>query len=203
MVKNLPAMQETWLQSLGLEDPLEKGMATHSSILAWRIPWTEEPGRLQSMGSQRVGHDWVTSLSLSYPLQAIIANILAFILSECQSIYKVYILFVFPWAKQFVRFNLKQELNLGPQQWKHSHHHQEITKEFPIYSFQQGDHRRSIYLCTHPSTLLHIYCSFSCNFSVDNWHPFMSGYSWINKKHSIVCFNPHVKTFRCSIFHYE
>ena len=57
MVKNLPAMQETWVQSLGWEDPLEEGMATHSSILDWRIPWTEEPGRLQSMGSQRVGHD--------------------------------------------------------------------------------------------------------------------------------------------------
>ena len=52
-VKNLPAMQETWVQSLCQEDPLEKGMATHSSILAWRIPWTEEPGRIQSMGSQR------------------------------------------------------------------------------------------------------------------------------------------------------
>ena len=57
LVKNLPAMRETWVQSLGWEDPLEKGMTTHSSILAWRIPWTEEPGRLQSMGSQRVGHD--------------------------------------------------------------------------------------------------------------------------------------------------
>ena len=56
-VKNSPAMQETWVQSLGWEDPLEKKMATHSSILAWRIPWTEEPGRLYSMGSQRVGHD--------------------------------------------------------------------------------------------------------------------------------------------------
>ena len=55
MVKNLPTMQETWVLSLGQEDPLEKGMATHSSILAWRIPWTEESGRLQSMGSQRVG----------------------------------------------------------------------------------------------------------------------------------------------------
>ena len=53
-VKNLPAMQETGVRSLGQEDPLEKGMATHFSILAWRIPWTEEPGRLQSMGSQRV-----------------------------------------------------------------------------------------------------------------------------------------------------
>ena len=57
MVKHLPAMQETWVRSLGWEDLLEKEMATHSSTLAWRIPWTEEPGRLQSMGSQRVGHD--------------------------------------------------------------------------------------------------------------------------------------------------
>ena len=56
-LKRLPPMRETWVRSLGGEDPLEKEMATHSSILAWRIPWTEEPGRLQSMGSQRVGHD--------------------------------------------------------------------------------------------------------------------------------------------------
>ena len=56
-VKNLPAMQEIQVPSLGQEDPLEEGMATHSSILAWRIPWTEEPGGLQSMGSQRVGQD--------------------------------------------------------------------------------------------------------------------------------------------------
>ena len=53
VIKNLPLMQETWVGSLGWEDPLEKGMATHSSILAWRIPWTEEPGGLQSMGSQK------------------------------------------------------------------------------------------------------------------------------------------------------
>ena len=57
MVKRLPAMQETWVRSLGQEDPLEKEMVTHSRILAWRIPWTEEPGGLQSMGSQRVGHN--------------------------------------------------------------------------------------------------------------------------------------------------
>ena len=56
-VKNLPAMQETQVQSLSQEDPLEKGTATHSSILAWRVPWTEEPGGLQSLGSQRAGHD--------------------------------------------------------------------------------------------------------------------------------------------------
>ena len=60
MVKNLPAMQETWVQSLDWEDTLEKGMAIHSSILAWKIPWTEELGRLQSMGSGRVGHNGAT-----------------------------------------------------------------------------------------------------------------------------------------------
>ena len=58
MVTNLPAIQETWIPSLGWEDPLEEGMATHSSILAWRIPRTEEPRGLQSMGWQRAGHDW-------------------------------------------------------------------------------------------------------------------------------------------------
>ena len=57
MVKYLSTMQETWVQSLGWEDLLEKEMATHSSVLAWKIPWTEEPGRLQFMGSQTVGHD--------------------------------------------------------------------------------------------------------------------------------------------------
>ena len=57
MAKNLPAMQETWVQSPGREDPLEKEMATHSNTLAWKIPWTEEPGGLQSMGSLGVGHN--------------------------------------------------------------------------------------------------------------------------------------------------
>jgi len=57
MVKHLSTMWETWVRSLGQEDPLEKGMAIHSRTIAWKIPWTEEPGRLQSMGSQRVGHD--------------------------------------------------------------------------------------------------------------------------------------------------
>ena len=61
MVKNLPAVQETQVQTLDQEDPLEKGMATHSSILAWRSPWTEEPGGLQPMGLQTVGHNQVTN----------------------------------------------------------------------------------------------------------------------------------------------
>ena len=60
-VKRLPAIWETWVQFLGQEDPLEKEMAIHSTTLAWKIPWTEEPDRLQSMGLQRVGHDWATS----------------------------------------------------------------------------------------------------------------------------------------------
>ena len=63
MVKNLPAMKETWIQSMGQKDPLEKGMATHSGILAWKIPWLEEPQQL--MGSQRVRHDWVTNTSFN------------------------------------------------------------------------------------------------------------------------------------------
>ena len=62
MVKHLPTMWETLVRSLGQEDPLEKEMAIHSSTLVWEIPWTENPGGLQSMGSQRVGHDWATSL---------------------------------------------------------------------------------------------------------------------------------------------
>ena len=67
-VKNLPAIQETWVRALGQKDPLEKVVVTHSRILAWRIPWTKEPGGLQSMGSQRVRHDWETN-TLTFTLQ--------------------------------------------------------------------------------------------------------------------------------------
>ena len=66
MVKNLPAMWETWVQSLGWEDPLGKEMATHSSILAWRIPWTEENGGLQSMALQKVRHNWATNTHTAF-----------------------------------------------------------------------------------------------------------------------------------------
>ena len=68
MVKRLSTMLETWVRSLGWEDPLEREMAIHSRTIAWKIPWTEEPGRLQSMGSQRVRHDWATSFSLFFIL---------------------------------------------------------------------------------------------------------------------------------------
>ena len=67
-VRHLPIMQEPWVRSLGQDDPLAKELATHSSTLAWKIPWMEEPGGLQSMGSQRVRHNWATSLSLSFSL---------------------------------------------------------------------------------------------------------------------------------------
>ena len=68
-VKNMPAMQEVWVLLLGWENSLEKGMATHSSILSWRIPWAEEPGGLQTMGSQRVGHDWATNTFRNYKIK--------------------------------------------------------------------------------------------------------------------------------------
>ena len=74
MVKNLPAVRETQVQFLSQEDPLEKGMATQSSILAWRIPWTEEPGGLQSTGSQRVEHDWATNATTTINLNSHVAS---------------------------------------------------------------------------------------------------------------------------------
>ena len=72
MVKHLPTMQETWVLSLGWDYLLEKEMATHSSTPAWKIPWIEEPGRLQSKGLQRVGHDWATSLQLHFNFKSIV-----------------------------------------------------------------------------------------------------------------------------------
>ena len=79
IVKSPPAMQKTQICSLGWKDPLQKGMAIHSSILAWRVPWTEEPGRLQSMASHRVGHDWATNTHIhtqpsSYCLLALLSK---------------------------------------------------------------------------------------------------------------------------------
>ena len=73
-VKRLPTMRDTWVRSLGREDPLEEEMATHSSTLAWRVPWTEEPGRLQSMGSQRVTHDCATNFQLSFSTAGLPGN---------------------------------------------------------------------------------------------------------------------------------
>ena len=98
MLKNLPAMQETWIQSLGWEDPLGKGMATHSSILAWGIPWTEEPGGLPSMGLQRVGHDWVTNTNF-YTLRLNMLMCMKYIYRECSEKRLSHVwLFVTPWT---------------------------------------------------------------------------------------------------------
>ena len=80
MVKNLPAIQESQVWSLGQEDPLEKGMVTHSSILAWRIPWMEDPGRLQSVGLQRVRLDWATNTTSSVSTKYLV---LSNIVYEC------------------------------------------------------------------------------------------------------------------------
>ena len=91
-VKNLPVVKETWVWSLGWEDPLEKEMTTHSSILAWKISWTQEPGGLQSMGLQRVGHNWVTNTYLmthnpSYNYTIVYLIILITALQKGTSIY--------------------------------------------------------------------------------------------------------------------
>ena len=88
MVKHWPAVWETQVRSLGQEDPLEKEMATHSSTLAWKIPWTEEPGRLQSMGSQIVRHDRTTSLSLMVHLGALNRGMLMLSIIEFYSLLK-------------------------------------------------------------------------------------------------------------------
>ena len=81
-VKNMPAMQEIWVRSLGREDRLEKGTATHSNILGWRIPGTEEPGGLQSMRSQRVGHDLVTDTKKTSKIRQSVQSLLK---NECQT----------------------------------------------------------------------------------------------------------------------
>ena len=96
-LKCLPGMQETWVPSLGWEDPLEKEMATHSSTLVWRIPWREEPGRLQSMGSQSVGHDWATSLTylLYFFCRPLIVQSLVLPICQCLKIVISYILSIF------------------------------------------------------------------------------------------------------------
>ena len=97
IVKNLPGRQET----LGQEDPLKKGIATHSSIFAWRIPWTEHPGRLQSMGSQRVGHDWATNTHI--PLYVmILKGYLHFLFSPCVFEYFCLEIFSTPWRYSFL-----------------------------------------------------------------------------------------------------
>ena len=82
MVKNLPARQETWVWSLSQRDPLEEEIVIHASIIAWRIPWTEEPDRLPFMGLQRVRHDWATNISICFPLKIFFPFIHQYIVGE-------------------------------------------------------------------------------------------------------------------------
>ena len=121
-VKESACNAGAWVRPLGWEDPLEKEMATHSSILAWRIPWMEEPGGLQSMGSQRIGHDWVTSLSLSshpwclcfiifYYVLAIIQKMICIIIWslwwKCLPLHRICFYFLHVWDYHKLRIMLK------------------------------------------------------------------------------------------------
>ena len=107
MVKNLPTMQDTWVQPLVQEDPLEKGMAIHSSILAWRISWTEEPGGLHLMGSQRVRHDWASKNAMFYQnikygnilLQLLLTWLFIAVISKTQFLRN----FIFKWEVNLCR----------------------------------------------------------------------------------------------------
>ena len=89
-VKRLSTMRETQIRALGWEDPLEKEMAIHSSTIAWKIPWTEEPGRLQSLGSQRVGHEFTFTFTLTLVLH-ILGRILALGSETCEALYTQYV----------------------------------------------------------------------------------------------------------------
>ena len=117
-VKILPAMQEIWIRSLGWEDPLEKGMATHSSVPAWRILWTEEPGGPQSMGLQRVGYEWVTntfpSLHWRFPLLTQSNIILLIILTGYTVFFRAYenIINIFQ-APNYVKMKYLQVVDTG------------------------------------------------------------------------------------------
>ena len=118
MVKNLPAMRETWVPFLDWEDPLQKGMATHSSILAWRIPWTEEPGRLLSMGSKRVRHNTVTDtftfIDLMYLLwRGVYTNTLPIFKLDCSICILIHMLFSF----EISVFTLSFKCKGGKPQW--------------------------------------------------------------------------------------
>ena len=112
-VKNLPVMWETGVQSLSQENSLEKGMATHSSIFAWRIPWTEEPGGLQSMGSQRVRHDWAASTQThtEWPAQNLANDMYL-----TNTIYTRF--FIYSWALYILHSDLRRRNKDSTQKFK-------------------------------------------------------------------------------------
>ena len=143
MVKNLPAMQETWVRSLGWEDSLEKRMATHSSILAWRIPRTEEPGGLQSMGSQTVGHSWATNMYvyayLSIYLHQPIQPIFSFLGSVLFFFIAVYLLY------KVVLVSAEQQSQPGT----HLHLSLLFLDSFPFSSAQSTEQRSLCFTVIH------------------------------------------------------
>ena len=114
MVKHLPTMRETQVQSLGQEDPLKKEMATHSSILAWKIPWTEEAGRLQFMGSHRVGHDWSNSAAAAAAVKAMVFSVVMYgcdswtiKTAECQ---RIDVFELWCWRRQIGRASCRERV---------------------------------------------------------------------------------------------
>ena len=115
-LKRLPAMQETWVRSLGRKDPLEKEMATHSSTLAWRIPWMEEPGVLQSTGLQRVGHDWATSLSFTFTWKAPLFGL--FPCRPGRSFVCLHLESTFSWNVGYEIVILKERIHLSMSVWR-------------------------------------------------------------------------------------
>ena len=124
MAKNMPAMQETQVQSLGVEDTLEKEMATHSSVLTWRVPWTEECGVLQSMGSQRVGHEWVTcTFSFQGICPVVRSYHMFFIHSPIWGVLIALLLaFLPPWALRYTCLCLQLILSTFIKGWMDHHH---------------------------------------------------------------------------------
>ena len=120
MVKNLPSVQETWVRSLGQEDSLEKGMATHSGILAWKIQRTEEPGELKSMGAQRVGHDWVTD-TFTFTLLTHYSNIfgekITFLYWLCEDKMRIWTLILSTYSPALVSFLALSVLNMFHFEW--------------------------------------------------------------------------------------
>ena len=140
MVKNLPAMLKTQIRSLGQEDPLEKGTATHSSILAWRIPWTEEPGGLQSIGSQRVRYNWVTNTHA-------LASLVAQLAKNPPAMWETW---VHPWVR---KIPWRRELLPTPVFWPGEFHRfyspwgcKELDTTERIY-FHFKQRRYSLFLC--------------------------------------------------------
>ena len=189
MVKHLPAMWETQVRSLGWEDPLEKEMATHSSTLAWKIPWTEEPGRLQSMGLQRVGHDWGTSLSLSFFLSLNHQNVFPIPFSHVKTfLFQVKLESVIEKLKKLPPPNLPTCLHLDPYTWSPSCSYEwlslDLLKATPpsdtwIHPLQS--HQR---LCSYSFALLSQNCPLLYHFYYSKEHHVIN--SWHHLPHPLL-----------------